>query len=310
MIYDVIIIGGGPAGATAGIYCARAGKSTLLIEKDIIGGKITESPDVRNIPGIRRISGADFGEDMNNQLLDSGVSIEFETVENISVNDEAQIVSVKCEDIDEPFTSKTLIIASGTKNRLLGLPDEESLIGRGISFCVTCDGMFYKDKEVAVIGGGNSAVTEALELSKICKRVYIVQNLPTLTADESLLNDLNKCNNVDIIVNTTVKSYNIKTYDDMRIKRVLDSITLEPSKRKLSVDGVFIAIGVIPQTELFKDIVSFDDIGYIKTDINGVTVRNNVFACGDCVCGTIKQVASACGSGVTASMSAIKYLKG
>lgn len=291
MIYDIIIIGGGPAGATAGIYGGRAGKKVLLIEKEAIGGRILESPMVNNIPGYVEVSGSDYGVTLEEQLNRSGVEIMYDEVTSVTPSQKEVIVECR----ENKFTGLSLIVATGTKNRLLGLPDEESLIGKGISFCVTCDGLFYKDLDVAVVGGGNSAATVAIELSKICKSVTVIQNLAELTADEILKSELSIKDNIKVICNKTVTEYITKDKLLSGLKLSDDSV--------LNVAGVFLAIGQIPNNDIFKNIVNIDDRGYISN-----AKFPNIFCCGDCVSNSIQQVAVACGAGVEAVTKAIKYI--
>ena len=293
MIYDIIIIGGGPAGATAGIYGGRAGKKVLLIEKEAVGGRIIESPMVNNIPGYVEISGADYGIALEEQLDRAGVEVVYDEV--IEVKNDKNLITVVSNNDTTTYTGRTLIIATGTKNRLLGLPNEEELIGKGISFCVTCDGLFYKDLDVAVVGGGNSAVTVALELSKLCKSVTLVQNLSELTADEILKEELSTKDNVKVICDTVVTEY---VTDGLKLTGLkLSNDTL------LNVNGVFLAIGQIPNNDIFANVVNIDNRGYIS-DAKFV----NVFCCGDCVSDSIQQVAFASGSGVGAVTKALKYI--
>ena len=291
MIYDIIIVGGGPAGATAGIYGARAGKKVLVLEKEIIGGRITESPKVENIPGYLEISGAEFGSSLDEQLERAGATITYEEVIDVSIN--GNLVNVKTE--YDTYSGKSLIIATGTKNRLLGLPNEEELIGKGISFCVTCDGLFYKDLDVAVVGGGNTAVTVALELSGICKTVSIIQNLIDLSAEEKLVNELKTKSNIKYYYLDGVQEY---ITDGEKITGLKLNSGLE-----LNVGGVFLAIGQIPNNKIFENVVELDGRGYIKS-----SKYPNIFSCGDCNSKSIQQVAVAVGSGVEAVTKAIKYL--
>ena len=296
MTYDVIVVGGGPAGATAAIYCARDGKRVLVIEKEVVGGRITESPKVENIPGFKNISGLDYGSLLNDQMEALGITIEYDTV--IDARKEGNYICVTGELND--YCGKSLIIATGTKNRTLNLPNEKELIGKNISFCVACDGLFYKGKKVAVIGGGNSALTVALELSNICKEVTIVQNLDHFTADKILIDEIQTKKNVNFIFGEKVEAYLVDSENGN-----FKGISL--SNNILLVDGVFIAIGQEPQNSAFVKVVDLSRIGYIIAN-NGETRSEEVFACGDCVSGSTQQVATACGSGVIASQKALAYL--
>ena len=298
-VYDVIIIGGGPAGLTAAIYCARDNKKVLVLEKEVAGGKIMETPEVNNIPGFLEISGADFGERLREQATSFGAKIEYDEVIDVDIEDDEDIIAVETD--NKTYYGLSCIIATGTKNRMLGLPGEEDLVGNGVHFCVTCDGIFYKDKTVAVIGGGNSALTEALELSKIAKKVLIIQNLPALTGEKSLVNEVMSTDNIEVILEATVAEihkFGPLVYLDL-------SIDNDPIKDRLQVDGVFEAIGLIPQNTPFKKVTYIDNSGYIVSSLYA-----NILACGDCTKNSIQQVAVACGEGAKAALNILRYLRG
>lgn len=295
-MYDVLIIGGGPSGCTAAIYCARASLSVAIIEREMIGGKITKTPEVNNIPGFVSISGVEYGQLLEEQIEANRVKIMYDEAHTISKSEDGTI----CVQGDwDKYCGRTLIVATGTDNRLLGLPNEQLLIGAGISFCASCDGPFYKDKTVAVIGGGNSAVTEAIELSFLCKEVIIIQNLSELTAEKVLIDKLKSIHNITVITNATVSSY-LGNYK-------ITGITIKNEENNywdIPVDGVFLAVGMVPNNKIVEGIVDTDLAGYITNKFD-----SNIFACGDCLSGTIKQVATAIGSGVEAAMSVIKYVE-
>lgn len=306
-IYDVIIIGGGPAGLTAAIYLARAKKSVLVFEKSEIGGKITASSFVENIPGFKRISGQEFGMNLFNQAVDSGAEVEFDEVVKVAF-------SLKYEAQWEIFTPhdnyccKKLIVATGTEYRKLNLKNEDELIGKNIHFCVACDGLFYKGKNVAVIGGGNSAVTEALELSNLCNKVILIQDLKYLTAEKSLIDELNKKQNVEIIYNSIVSEYIMSEENTFKGLMVRNNSTAKKDTI-ITVDGVFLAIGLIPQNDIFEKLVELNR-GFIITDNDKRTTLNpNLYAVGDCTNNGIKQVAIACGEGARAAINIINELK-
>lgn len=297
-IYDVIIIGAGPAGLTASIYCARAGKSVIVIERESIGGKITESPLVYNIPGFPETSGQEFGDLLAEQATSQGVDITLDEVLSIELTDND---NVKVNGSFDTYIGKTCIIATGTKNRGLNLPNEEKLIGNGISFCVTCDGPFYRGKDVAVVGGGNSAVTYALELSQYANRVYMIQNLPKLTAEQALCNKLATKENVEVICSSIVTDY--LTFDDGSFKGI-QIINGNGESRYFILDGVFLAIGLIPDNTRFRSTgcIALDDKGFIKGSMPPI------FACGDCISSTHKQVVIAAASGAETAINVLRYL--
>jgi len=297
-MYDIIIIGGGPAGLTAAVYARRANKSVLVIEKETFGGQITFSPKVENIPGFLSLSGNEFAEKIVEQVMESGADIEM-----------CEVLSVKDGDIkivvtdDGEFEGKTVIVATGSKHRLLGLPNEENLIGNGISFCAVCDGAFYRDKTVAVIGGGNSALQEAILLSDLAKKVYVVQNLGFLTGEPKLIEQVEKSENIEVILNTVVTAVNGENE--------LTSIDVKDENENTTnivLDGIFIAIGLVPQNNCVNEIISLNDRGYVESDENCLTNSKGVFVAGDCRSKKIRQVATACADGAIAALAACDYI--
>lgn len=294
-MYDIIIVGCGPAGLTAAIYALRANKKILILEKDNIGGQITSSLKVENFPGFKQISGNDLMNNLYEQAIDLGCEINIEEV--IKIKD-GKIKTVITE--ENEYETKSLIIATGCKNRLLGIDREEEFIGNGISFCVACDGAFYKDKVVAVIGGGNSAVINALSLSEICKKVYLIQNLDFLTAEDMLKERIKEKNNIEIMYNSKV----VKLIGDDELK----SIEVSGKEDKIiAIDGMFISIGQIPQNDIFKGIIDLNEQNYIKS-IECLTNKEGIFVAGDCREKKIRQLTTAAGDGTIAALEAINYL--
>ena len=287
-MYDIIIIGGGPAGLTAALYACRANKKTLVIEKETFGGQITFSPKVENIPGFISLTGNEFAEKLVEQVLEQGADVESCEVLEIKDGDIKTVVTD-----DSEYQCKAVIIATGAKHRMLGIKDEEKYVGEGISFCAVCDGAFYKNKTVAVVGGGNSALQEAILLSDLAKKVYVVQNLDFLTGEKKLSEQLYKLENVEIITGVTVESF------------------LEDSageSRELSVDGLFIAIGLIPQNEAFKNVIELDGRGYAVIDETCESATRGIFVAGDCRTKKIRQVTTAAADGATAALAACDYI--
>lgn len=294
-MYDIIIVGCGPAGLTAAIYALRANKKILILEKDNIGGQITSSLKVENFPGFKQISGNDLMNNLYEQAIDLGCEINIEEV--IKIKD-GKIKTVITD--ENEYETKSLIIATGCKNRLLGIDREEEFIGNGISFCVACDGAFYKDKVVAVIGGGNSAVINALSLSEICKKVYLIQNLDFLTAEDMLKERIKEKNNIEIMYNSKV----VKLIGDDELK----SIEISGKEDKIiAIDGMFISIGQIPQNDIFKGIIDLNEQNYIKS-IECLTNKEGIFVAGDCREKKIRQLTTAAGDGTIAALEAINYL--
>lgn len=268
-IYDCAIIGGGPAGVTAAIYLSRANKSVILFEKEIIGGQINNSPCVENIPGFDSISGQDYGIKLMDQLEYNNIEVIYDEVIDVS-SVGVKIISTYSK---ECYFAKSAIIASGTKHRTLNLENEDKFIGKGISFCVKCDGAFYRDKIVAVIGGGNSALQEAIELSSIAKHVIILQDLDHLTGENKLQEKIKTLDNVSIKTNVKV----IKYIGDNQLTGL--EIVESNDKQMINVDGVFLAIGLVPNNKPFENVVNLNSYGYISS----VNDFSGVYAAGDCL---------------------------
>ena len=298
MVYDIIIIGGGPAGLTAALYAKRADKSVLVIEKSTFGGQITFSPKVENIPGFISLSGNEFAEKLVEQVMNAGADVEMCEVLSVKNGDIKTVVTDGGE-----FEGKSLIIATGAKHRLLGLENEEKLIGNGISFCAVCDGAFYKGKTVAVIGGGNSALVEAILLSDLVQKLYVVQNLGFLTGESKLVEQLNSKPNVEVILNTVV--------DSLIGEDELKGITIKNTDGKvtdLMLDGMFVAVGLVPQNDFVSGIVNLDDRGYVTAKEDALTNADGIFVAGDCRTKSIRQVTTAASDGAIAALAACDYL--
>ena len=297
-MYDIIIIGGGPAGLTAALYACRANKKTLVIEKETFGGQITFSPKVENIPGFVSLTGNEFAEKLVEQVLEQGADVE--SCEVLEIKD-GEIKTVVTDDGE--FEGKAVIIATGAKHRMLGVAGEEKYVGEGISFCAVCDGAFYKDKTVAVVGGGNSALQEAILLSDLAKKVYVVQNLDFLTGEKKLADQLYKLDNVEVITGVTVESF----LGDSELEGIVIKNSAGES-RKLSIDGLFIAIGLIPQNDAFKNVVELDDRGYAVIDETCESATKGIFVAGDCRAKKIRQVTTAAADGAIAALAACDYI--
>ncbi|MEE1186330.1 MAG: FAD-dependent oxidoreductase [Acutalibacteraceae bacterium] len=299
-MYDIIIIGGGPAGLTAAIYSRRANKSVLVIEKGSFGGQITYSPKVENIPGFISLTGNEFAEKLVEQSLNLGAEIECAEVTKIIDGDIKTVIT----DDGEEFTSKSIIIATGAKHRMLGIEKEEKFVGEGISFCAVCDGAFYENKTVAVIGGGNSALQEALLLSDLASKVYVIQNLDYLTGEDKLSEQLKQKENVEIILNNVVES--IIGEDEFKGIIAKDN---SGNTTELYLDGMFVAIGLIPQNEQFSFLIELDEKGYAISDESCITKSNGIFVAGDCRAKKIRQVLTAASDGAIAALAACDYIK-
>ncbi len=303
-MYDIIIIGAGPAGLTAALYARRAEKSVLLIEKETFGGQITHSPRVENYPGFESLSGSDLGGKLFEHTMAQGAEIELDTVTGIRAVDGG--LAVVCE--GGTHMGKSAIIATGSRHRDLNVEGEERFTGEGISYCAVCDGAFYKGKTVAVIGGGNTALQEAVLLSEGCTHVTVVQNLAFLTGEESLQKILHGRDNVDFIYNATV--------DAVLGEQAFEGITIRDSAtgetRDLHVDGIFVCIGQIPENGAFADVVKLNDSGYVVADesCRPESTLPGVFVAGDCRTKAIRQVTTATADGAVAALAACRYLDG
>ena len=300
-MYDIIIVGGGPAGLTAAIYGLRAGKSVLVIEKNGFGGQIAYSPKVENIPGTLQISGAEFADKLTEQVMALGADVELENVVSVEPGD---VMTVRTEE-GSAFEGKSVILAVGVKHRMLGLAGEEELIGNGISFCAVCDGAFYAGQDVAMIGGGNSALQEALLLADVCKSVTVVQNLAFFTGEQKLADALSQKDNVKVIFSTVVSEYETENGKLVGLKLHNDA-TGENSAIK--VDGAFLAVGLMPENEPFAALETLNDWGYFDTDEACATKTPGVFVAGDCRSKRIRQVVTASADGAIAAMAACHYI--
>lgn len=301
-MYDIIVVGAGPAGLTAAIYARRAEKSVLVIEKDTFGGQITHSPRVENYPGFLAMSGVEFADKLMEQAMEQGAEIELDTVTGIVGKPGAY--TVRCEGKD--YDAKTVIIATGSKHRTLGLDGEFRYTGEGISYCAVCDGAFYRGKSVAVIGGGNSALQDAVLLSESCPKVYVVQNLAFLTGENRLCQILASRDNVEIIYSTVVT----EIVGDTEFRGIKIKNTESGEETTLSVDGMFVAIGQVPENEPFSDRVKLNDYGYIIAGESCVPegADAGIFTAGDCRTKTVRQITTATADGAVAALTAIRFI--
>ena len=298
-MHDIIIIGAGPAGLTAALYALRADKSVLVLEKGTFGGQITYSPQIENYPGFAQMSGNEFAEKLIDQVLNQGAEIEMETVTEIRDNGATKTVITE----DGEHEAKAVIIATGVKHRQIGLPNENELVGNGISYCAVCDGAFFKDQTVAVLGGGNSALQEAVLLSEGCSKVYVIQNLDYFTGEARLVEKLKTKDNVELITGTVISA--------IHGEEALESLTLKKndgSESELKVDGLFVAIGLIPNNAAFSEIAGLDEWGYIDSDEACLTKTAGVFTAGDCRKKQIRQITTATADGSVAALAACRYI--
>ena len=298
-MHDIIIIGSGPAGLTAAVYARRAGKTVLVIEKETFGGQITYSPKVENFPGFPETSGSGIADKLLEQAMGFGAEIELDCVTAVEKTGDG--FKVTCEGGE--YICRSIIIASGSKHRQLGLEKENELVGNGISYCAVCDGAFHAGQEVTVIGGGNTALQDAVLLSEICPKVTVVQNLGFLTGEAVLAEKLKAKENVKIIYNTVVKS--LIGEEELQGLELMNTETGETYIYPTT--GVFVAIGQQPENEVFANLVSIDERGYIIAGESCETSFPGVFAAGDCRTKTVRQAATACGDGAVAALAACKF---
>ena len=299
MTYDIIIIGAGPAGLTAAIYARRAEKRVLVLEKETFGGQITHSPKVENYPGFIQMSGNEFAEKLIEQALNLEVEIEMDAA--TAIEDHGDYKTVVCE--NGSFNGRAVILAAGSKHRQLGVDRENDFVGAGVSYCAVCDGAFYRGKNVAVIGGGNTALQEAVMLSDLCSHVTLVQNLAFFTGEQKLLDLLKTKDNVSFITSSVVDALE----GDAELTGITIRNTETNETKTLPFDGIFVAIGQVPENEPFKDVVPLNDWGYVVSD-ESCTVGNGIFVAGDCRTKQVRQIATAISDGAVAAVAACRYL--
>ena len=298
--YDIAVVGAGPAGLTAALYARRAGKSVIVIEKENFGGQITFSPKIENYPTAMEISGAEFAEKLMTQAEAHGTVLEMDNI--TAVTKDAQGFTLTGE--YGSYQAKSVILATGSKHRTLGLPHEAELTGHGVCYCAVCDGAFFRDQDVAVIGGGNTALQDAVFLSDICTSVTIVQNLPELTGDPVLQARVSKLENVSVICEATVDA--LLGEGKLTGIRILKGADKTPEV--LSVTGMFAAIGQQPENGAFAEFAALDPAGYIISDENCRTGTEGIFVAGDCRTKAIRQVVTATADGASAALAACRYL--
>ncbi len=291
--YDIIIVGAGPAGLTAAIYAARASKKVLVLEAKSYGGQIIEAVDIENYPAAMHINGFDLATNMYNQALELNAEIKFEKV--IEINEALEVTTTK-----DKYQAGAIILATGSDHRKLDLPNEDELLGKGVSYCATCDGNFYRGKDVAVVGGGNSALEEALYLSNICNQVYLIHRRDTFKGDQKSIDEINKKANIKKVLNASVAKINGTDH--------LDSVELNNGD-VLNISGLFIAVGSIPENENFAKLINLNEFGYIIASEDCTTNVPGIFVAGDCRTKDLRQLVTATSDGAVAAVRAINYIK-
>lgn len=297
-MYDIIIVGCGPAGMTAALYALRANKKVLVFEANSYGGQILKASIVENYPGVETTTGYDLATKMYEQIIKLGAEVKFEMVKKINKDREVFTNS-------GTYKAKTIILATGSENRRLNIPNEVEYIGKGVSYCASCDGNFFKGKDVAVIGGGNTALEDTNYLSGICRKVYLIHRNETFRGDDRLVDEVELDNNVEIIMNSNVVSINGGD--------LLTGITIKDKAenlRDIDISGLFIAIGQQPKNELFADIIELDEKGYIKSDDGVHTNVPFIYVAGDTRVKNLRQLTTAVADGSIAATTAIREMEG
>lgn len=299
-MYDIIIIGAGTAGLSAAIYGTRAGKSVLLLEAKLYGGQIITTPEVENYPGIKSISGYEFAENLYQQAISLGAELKYEKAIGIKNDGEEKTVVTNRGE----YRCRSVILATGAKNRRLGIEKEEEFTGAGISYCATCDGAFFRGKEVAVVGGGNTALEDAGFLSNYCSTVYVIHRRDSFRGEERLARRLEEKENVKYILDSRVTGLN----GEKRLESVTVKNVKTEEEQILTVSGLFIAIGQEPDNDAFKELVELDKGGYIRAAEDCLTGIEGIFTAGDCRTKTVRQLATAAADGAVAALAACAYL--
>lgn len=300
-MYNIGIIGGGTAGLTAAIYGQRAGKQTVVFEGANYGGQIVFSPNVENYPGIASISGAQYSMNLVEQATNLGAETKREQVKEVKkVEDRYLVVTEEGE-----YLCQALVLATGVTHRHLGLENEEKLTGAGVSYCATCDGMFFRGKNVAVIGGGNTALQDAEFLSNYCSKVYLVHRREEFRGDAKNVSSLREKENVEFVLNALPE----EILGEQMVQGLVVTDKISGTKKTLDVDGIFVAIGHLPKNEIFAELVDLDAGGFIKAGENCETSRDGIFAAGDCRTKEVRQLTTAAADGAVAALAAVKYIK-
>ncbi|MEF9941632.1 MAG: thioredoxin-disulfide reductase [Lachnospiraceae bacterium] len=299
-MHDIIIIGAGTAGMTAAIYGLRAGKSVLLIEAENFGGQITFSPQIENYPGIAKISGDEFATNLLEQAVALGADTILEQVTEVRPESVQKVVVTK----EKEYPCKSIIIATGVKHRHLGLKREAELAGAGVSYCAICDGPFFKGRKVAVVGGGNTALEDAMLLSNTCEEVFLIHRRDTFRGDNHLIQRLQRKENVTVILDTVIKG--LQGTDSLEMIELLNKKDGETTV--LPVEGLFVAIGQVPNNEMFAEVVKLNEDGYVLAAEDCMTSGRGIYVAGDCRTKEVRQLTTAAADGAVAALAACTYI--
>ena len=299
-MYDIGIVGGGTAGMTAAIYGQRAGKKTIIIEGGNFGGQITSSPNVENYPGIASVSGSEFSMNLLDQATKLGADTVTEQVTGIRDEGSQKVIVTGSNE----YPCKSVILATGVTHRHLGAPGEERLAGAGVSYCATCDGMFFRGRDVAVIGGGSTALQDAEFLSNYCKKVYLIHRRDEFRGEDNIVKRLREKENVEFILSATVK----EIAGEDAVEKLILNHKKTGEESELPVAGVFVAVGQIPKNEVFADVVKLDAGGFILASEDCLTSHPGIFAAGDCRTKEVRQLTTAAADGAVAALAACKYI--
>ncbi len=301
-MYDIAIIGGGCAGLSAAIYASRAGRNVILFECENMGGQITAAHLVENYPGIVSISGMEFADSLYEQAVKYGTEIQFEKVLKITNKEESKEILTE----DTVYQVKAVIIATGSKHRKLMLPREEELTGHGVSYCAVCDGAFFKGQDVAVVGGGNTALSDAIFLAGYCKKVYIIHRRAEFRAERRLVKSAYQKENIEFLLDSNVT----ELIGEDELQEITVANSKDGTPRTISVAGLFVAVGQVPENAQFEDMGVVEKNGYIMADENGFTNEPGIFAAGDCRDKKIRQLTTAASDGASAALSACEFIEG
>jgi len=298
-MYDILIIGGGPAGLTAATYARRAGKSVLVIEKSAFGGQITWSPKVENFPGFLSISGNELGDKLLEQAMEQGAEVELDAVTALRREDGGFTAETE---FGGSFRGRSVILATGARPRMLGLSREEELVGSGVCYCAVCDGAFYKGKPVAVSGGGNSALQDALLLSESCSKVYLIHRRDSFRGEAKLVDALREKKNVEFVLNARIT--------ELLGEDALSAVTVEQEgqSRELKIDGLFVAVGHQPDNGAVAEFLVLDNAGYAASGEDCLTATPGLFVAGDCRAKEVRQLTTAAADGAVAALAACRWL--